>query len=78
MRRMATPHEELIFAIEAWSLDGSQWTEVLARACNVAMAHAAFAAARECRPNSRIKIRQGAWLIRDSVEEKERSPQVSH
>lgn len=65
---MARPHEELIFSVECWTQDGTRWEEVIARAANVAIAHAAFEAAKECRPNARLKIRQGAWLIRDSAE----------
>ena len=65
---MARPHEDLLFAVESWTQDGTRWEEVLARAANVAIAHAAFDAAKQCRPKARLKIRQGAWLIRDSGE----------
>jgi hypothetical protein len=63
---MGRPHEELEISIEAWSIDGAVRHEVLARVCNVSLALAAFNAAREARPHSRIMIRHGTRRIRDS------------
>jgi hypothetical protein len=63
---MAQPYEDLQIAIEVWSIDGATWHEVIGRVANVSLALAAFTAAREARPNSRIMIRHGTRRIRDS------------
>lgn len=60
------PYESLCFSVEMWSLDGTRWDEVMARASNVALAHAAFDAAVIERPNARIRLRDGTRLIRDT------------
>jgi hypothetical protein len=54
---------DFTFAVEQWSDDDSRIEETLAQCRNVAMARAAFQAAVEQRPKSRIYLRQRTQVL---------------
>ena len=55
--------EQLYFSVDEWSADGGRLVEVLARARNFQIAKAAYEAAKECRPDCYLTLRQGARVI---------------
>lgn len=60
--------ENLIYSVEVWeSGDSNSVERVLARAFNLTLARAIFAAARDEHPNRRITLRHGTRIIADST-----------
>jgi hypothetical protein len=57
--------EELVFAVEEWTLDGVRVVEVLGRVHLLEMAHQAFVAAKNMRPGARLTLRRGAHVPRE-------------
>jgi hypothetical protein len=55
--------EQLFFSVDEWDADGKNLVEVLARARNFQIARAAYDAAKECRPDCHLTLRQGARVI---------------
>jgi hypothetical protein len=59
----ASSEERFPFAIEQWSEDDAHLEEVMAKCRNSSVARAAFKAAVEQRPKSRIYLRNGVHVL---------------
>jgi hypothetical protein len=61
------PSENLPYAIELWSEDGSEMERILARASSVSLARAIFDAATKENASRHICLRHGSRLLADSA-----------